>query len=237
MGSQGGRAARYKITEGGYWDETSSILEDRRARHCRERGRSAGHRAIEPGDQMAHDGQLAEVARHAVRRCRRFVERRRGGHRQQVPDPSLRRRRNRAGSAGARRRVKRHGRDGPHRLVLLFRQGSDLRLRHLRCVRPEPAPEPGLVLSRRRQRSAQRVLQEVQRDHADRRQHRLPDGRLVPQGDQYGRRSQGPEIPHRRIPRASHRQARRRAAVDRGRRHLSVAGEGHDRRRRVGRPL
>ena len=34
-----------------------------------------------------------------------------------------------------------------------------------------------------------------------------------------------------------HLQARRRAAADRRRRHLSGAGEGHDRRRRVGRPL
>ena len=34
------------------------------------------------------------------------------------------------------------------------------------------------------------------------RQHRLPDGRLVPQGDQDRRRSQGRQDPHRRLPRA-----------------------------------
>ena len=50
----------------------------------------------------------------------------------------------------------------PHRVVLLFRQGSDLRVRHLGRVRPEPATEPGLVHAWRRQGSAQRVLQEVQ---------------------------------------------------------------------------
>ncbi len=33
------------------------------------------------------------------------------------------------------------------------------------------------------------------------RQHRLPDGRLVPQGDQDRRRSQRPQVPHRRLPR------------------------------------
>ena len=31
------------------------------------------------------------------------------------------------------------------------------------------------------------------------RQHRLPDGRLVPQGDQHGRRPQGPQDAHRRL--------------------------------------
>ena len=88
-------------------------------------------------------------------------------------------------AAGVRRRVQRHRRDRAHRLVLLFRQGPDLRLRHVGRLRPEPAAEPRLVLRGRRQRSAQRVLQEVQRHDAARRQHRLPDGRLVPQGDQH----------------------------------------------------
>ena len=69
------------------------------------------------------------------------------------------------------------------------------------------------------------------------RQHRLPDGRLVPQGDQHRRRSQGSEIPHRRLCRTRAAEARRRAAADRRRRHLSGAGKRHHRRRRMGRPL
>ncbi len=50
-------------------------------------------------------------------------------------------------------------------------------------------------------------------------------------------RSQRPQIPHRRLCRPGASEARLRAAADRRRRHLSGAGEGHDRRRRMGRPL
>ena len=46
---------------------------------------------------------------------------------------TFRRRRNRARPAGARCRAERHRRDGPYRVVLLLRQGSDLRLRHVAC--------------------------------------------------------------------------------------------------------
>ncbi len=38
---------------------------------------------------------------------------------------------------------------------------------------------------------------------AARRQHHLPDGRLVSQGDQHRRRPAGVEIPHRRLCRAA----------------------------------
>ena len=55
-----------------------------------------------------------------------------------------------------------------------------------------------LVVSGRRQRARQRVLQEVQRDRLPLRQYRHADGRLVPQGDQDGRRSLGPQDAHRR---------------------------------------
>ena len=73
----------------------------------------------------------------------------------------------------------------------------------------------------------ERVLQEVQRHRLSGRQHRRADGRLVPQGDQDGRRPQGPEDAHRRLRRPRDRQARRGAAADRRRRHLSGAREGH----------
>ena len=235
--ARGGTGPRYEKPTGGLWDETSSIHEGRRSRRCRQRGRRAGHRAVDAGAQMAHDHELAEVARHAVRRRGNDGQGGRRGDRQQVPDPGVRRRRNRAGPAGRRCGAERHRRMRPHRLVLLFRQGPDLRLRHLGRVRSEPAAEPGLVDAWRRQGSAQRVLQEVQLHGAARRQYRLPDGRLVPQGDQHRRRSQGPQDAHRRIPRPRAAEARRRSAADRGRRHLSGAGEGHHRRRRMGRSL
>ena len=50
----------------------------------------------------------------------------------------------------------------------------------------------------RRRGADERVLQGVRRACAPVRQHRCPDGRLVPQGDQVGGRPQGPEDAHRR---------------------------------------
>ena len=63
--------------------------------------------------------------------CEVMRKARRRGDRQQVPDPDFRRRRNRTRPAGRRRGAEWHRRNRPHRLVLLFRQGPDLRLRHL----------------------------------------------------------------------------------------------------------
>src|SRR5450759_4210029 len=89
--------------EGGYKNEASSIFENCRHRLCRGRGCFAGDRAVDAGDQMAHDHELAEVARHALRRHRNDVQGRRRGDRRQVPDSDFRRRRNRARPAGRRR--------------------------------------------------------------------------------------------------------------------------------------
>ena len=89
----------------------------------------------------------------------------------------------------------------------------------------------------RRQRTRQRIFQEARRDRLSLRQYRHPDGRLVPQGDQDRRRSLRPQIPHRRHRRSGVAEGRRRAAADRRWRHLSGAGEGHHRRRRMGRPV
>ena len=55
---------------------------------------------------------------------------------------------------------------------------------------------------------------------------RRADGRLVPQRDQVDGGSQGIEIPRRRFCRHDHRQGRRRAAADRGRRHLPALEKG-----------
>ena len=121
----------------------------------------AGDRAIDAGNQMAHDDELAEIARHAVRRRRDDGQGGRRSHRQQISDPDFCRRRNRSRPAGARCRAERHRRDGPHGVLLLFRQGSDLHLRHGRAVRAQPAHQPGLVHAGRRQGTSQRVLQEA----------------------------------------------------------------------------
>ena len=186
---------------------------------------------------MASGVELPQVARHAVWRGRdlRQVHRRDDG--QQVPDPRLRRRRDRARPAGARRRAERHRRDGPLRRHLLCRQGSDPRLRYCSAVRHQRAPAGGMDQVGRRTRAAERSLQGLQHLQPAVRQYRRPDGRLVPQGDQGRRRPQGPEVPHRRHRGPGVQQAGRGGPADRRRRHLSGAGEGHDRRRRMGRSL
>ena len=81
---------------------------------------------------MAHDDELAEIARHAVRRRRNDGQARRRGHRQQIPDPDLCRRRNRSGPAGARRRAERHRRDAaiPRPIIISAR------------TRPSPSAPP-----------------------------------------------------------------------------------------------
>src|SRR5262249_28850793 len=60
---------------------------------------------------------------------------------------------------------------------------------------------------------------------------------LVPQGDEEPGGLEGPQDAHRGIRRQGDREDGRGAAADRRRRHLSRPGEGHDRRRGMGRPL
>ena len=112
-----------------------------------------------------------------------------------------------------------------------------LRLRHDAAVRHERAPAGSVDELRRRPGAAGRGLQGLQHRRDSLRQHRRADGRLVPQGDQDRRGHEGPEVPHRRHRRHGLRQAGLGAAADRRRRHLSGAGEGHDRRRRMGRSV
>ena len=120
-------------------------------------------------------------------RGRSLRQGRRRGDRQQVPDPGLRRRRDRAGPAGGRRRAERHRRDVPDGVLLLFRQGPDLRVRHGGAVRAQQPHAERLDAVRRRHGADERLLQEVQHLRNSGRQHRRPDGRLVPQGDQGAR--------------------------------------------------
>ena len=81
------------------------------------------------------------------------------------------------------------------------------------------------------------VLQEGEYLRDSLRQYRLPDGRLVPQGDQGPLRLQRAEIPHRRLCRPRAAEARLRPPADRRQRYLSRARKGHHRRGRMGRPL
>ena len=186
---------------------------------------------------MAACGELAEVARHALWRMRALQQAHRRDHRQPVPDPALRRRRDRPRPAGARRRPERHGRDGQHGALLLLGQGPGIDLRHVAAVRSEQPADELLAAVRRRQRAAQRPAEELQLHRLRGGQHRRTDGRLVPQGAQVGRRHEGAQVPDRRLRRHDRLQARRRAAAACRRRHLSGAGEGHARRVRMGRPL
>ena len=101
----------------------------------------------------------------------------------------------------------------------------------------EHARHAGLAALRRRDRSAERVLQHRRAALHPGRQHRRADGRLVPQGDHLGRRHERPEDADRRPCRPGHREARRGAAADRRRRHLSVARARHDRRGGMDRTL
>ena len=130
-----------------------------------------------------------------------------------------------------------HRRDGAHLLLLLRRQGPDLRDRHRGALRAQRAADERLALRGRRQRPAQRLLRQAQPLRHARRQHRRADGRLVPQRDQRPRRPRWPQDAHRRPRRARRREARRRAPADPRRRHLPGARARHHRRRRVGRPL
>ena len=160
--------------------------------------------------------QLAEVARHAVRRGRNDGQGRCRGDRQQIPDPGICRWRNRAGPCRSSTRCRTApSRCGHTASYYYFGKDPTFAFGTSVAFGPNAAPEPGLVHARRRQGSAQRVLQEVQLHRVARRQHRLSDGRLVPQGDQYRRRSQGHQDAYRRISRAGPAEARRRAAADR----------------------
>ena len=121
----------------------------------------------------------------------RFTKQIADGDRQQVPDPRLRRRRDRAAVPGARRGAEQHRRDRPYRELLLRRQGPDLRDRFDDPVRHECAPDECLDDAWRRHGSAAQFLQGLQCLQPAGRQYRGADGRLVAQGDQDGRRSEG----------------------------------------------
>ena len=86
------------------------------------------------------------------------------------------------------------------------------------------------------------MLQELYDQHVrghpvPRRQHRLPDGRLVPQRDHVRRRSRRAEDAHPRPRWRGDGPPRRRRPADRRGRDLPGPADRRDRRRRVGRPV
>ena len=112
---------------------------------------------------------------------------------------TLRRRRDCARPAGARRGHHRRRRMRAHADLFLHRQGPDagVRHRHPRSA-STPASSTAGGISAAASRPHQRRARQVQRHRSPLRQFRLPDGRLLPQGAQGRRRPQGPEVPHRR---------------------------------------
>ncbi len=147
-------------------------------------------------------------------------------------------RRNRSGPAGARRRAERHRRDRAHRLLLLFRQGSDLHLRLVGAVRTQhrASTRPGTCWA-----AARRCSTSSTRNTTSPRC--LPATPAARWAAGSARRSttvddlKGLKF---RIGGFAGRVLQKLgcgAAADRRRRHLSGAGEGHDRCRGMGRPL
>ena len=158
----------------------------------RDRGRArrrsgASHRRRAGGYPLAHRLELPALARHHLRRRRGLCQEARRHDRRQVPGHDPRRRRADAGVRRRRRRAERDRRGCAHRAVLLLRQGSGVRARLRDPVRPERAPDDGLDVRGQRPEADARVLRQVQHRQPAGRQHRRPDGRLVPEGDQVGR--------------------------------------------------
>ena len=157
-----------------------------------------GHRANAPAGALA---AWRRAGRRASTRCYgsadEMCQRVDPAHRGQVRDPALRRRRDRAAAAGARRRAERHGRMRPYADRVLFRQEPGLRLRFRRRFRRQHRQQaPGCITAAASSCCA-RSFKKIG-SILPMRQCRRADGRLVPQGDQDGRRSQGAQVPHRR---------------------------------------
>ena len=214
-------------------DETSSIPESGRRRACRlDRRRRAGDRAVDAGDQMAH----ADAAgRSRSTRSMAAAEVMSQSASPRRPTTNSRSRSSPPAKSCPACRSSMRCRTAPSRSATPPRTTTSARTRpspsapRCRSARTRASTRPGGRIG-----GGEDVLNEFYKKYnaigSAGRQHRLPDGRLVPQGDQDGRRSQGPEDAHRRLGRQGPAEARRRAAADRRRRHLSGAGEGHARR-------
>ncbi len=92
----------------------------------------------------------------------------------------------------------RYRRDGPFRLLLLHRQGHRLRLRHRDPWGPNSRQMQAWLFHAGGLELLNEFYAKFNHRQSAGRQHRRPDGRLVPQGDQVRGRSAGPEDAHRR---------------------------------------
>ena len=113
--------------------------------------RRAGDRAVDAGDQMAHDDELAEIAGYHAWRRRADGQGGRRSHRQQIPDPDVRRRRNRArackSSMPCKTAPSKSGIPPPITISARIRRSPSAP----RCRSAQHAAEPGLVHAGRRQ--------------------------------------------------------------------------------------
>ncbi len=212
----------------------------RRHRHGRRAGcgqRARGTRDRPGPHRVAHGHDLAEERarrrRQRAAACRQDrPDERRAAHR-----PALCRGRAGAAVRGARRRAAGQRRARPFGGLLLARQVGCAQLLRLDAVRPDGRRDDGLAVLRRRHGLLAGGDGGVRHPAVLRRLERGLGGRLVPQGDQWARRPQGPQVPDRRARRRGRAAPRRDAGLDPARRGLPGDGGRHRRCRRVHRPL
>ena len=164
----------------------------------------AGHRAVEPENHLASRVVLPEVARHDLWRRRGLLQDALGSDGRQFHHPGLSPRARlvpglQAADATAAGTV-----EACHTVViLLLGQGPDVGAGRGRSLRAQRTRHERLAVPWRRHRPDERVLRHAGPCRLPGRQYRRADGRLVPQGDQHGRRPAGPEDAHRRFRRQS----------------------------------
>ena len=196
----------------------------------------SGHRAIVAGAQVAHDGELAQVARYPLRR--------RGAFAKYVAEATDNKFQIQSFAAGeivpglqATDAVSPGTVEVCH-TAPYYMWGKDPTFA-LSCAVP-------FGLNRRMQNSWWTEGGGEALINAFYAKHNIAvcwpaipaaDGWLVPQGTQHARRSQGRQDAHRRVCRCGDVEGRGGAPADRRRRHLSRAREGNHRCRRMGRAL
>src|SRR5262245_50082662 len=207
-----------------------------RGRGC-DRGGETCDRSDRRPVALAAGNELAEKSRYALRQCRSHVSARGATDREEIPDPGLRWRGNRAAAAGLGCDAKRHRRVRPHAHLVQYRQEPRGRVRFRARLRAQHTPAAGLDELRRGAGAHPRVVQEGWNPAHSLWQCGRADGWLLPQRDQLRRRPQRAQVPHRRTRRHDPGEARRCAAANSHGRHLSIARARRDRCRRMDRSL
>ena len=134
---------------------------------------------------MAPDGKLAEIARHAVWRSEMMAK-----YVAEATDNKFQIQTFAAGEIVPACRCSTPVQNGTVEMghtASYYYFGKDPTLTFGTAVPfgPNPRLNQAWYIAGRRQGTAQRILQEIQRHRRFSRQYRLPDGRLVPQGDQH----------------------------------------------------